>query len=151
MGKIGFCACNTCSEDDGHCEYHNVCQDGLFCGSNNCLEAFGFDTEVDCCYKPILGDEHFCSSVNPCGEHEGDCDSNSECQSNNFCGYNNCPASLGVDSEIDCCSNTQIVSPNYPSPYPNYAEESWLIIAPNGSTINLQFHSFDVRKFILEY
>ena len=42
------------------------------------------------------------------------------------------------------------MSPNYPDPYPNDAEETWLITAPTGSIINLQFHSFHVR-FIVEY
>ena len=41
------------------------------------------------------------------------------------------------------------MSPNYPSPYPNYAEETWLISAPTGSIINLQFHSFDVRILLI--
>ena len=42
------------------------------------------------------------------------------------------------------------MSPNYPSTYPNDAEETWLIIAPTGSFITLQFHSFHVR-FIVEF
>ena len=64
------------------------------------------------------------------------------------CGSNNCPASLGFNSEIDCCSSTQIMSPNYPNSYPNNAEETWLIAAPNGSIITLQFHSFHVRLIL---
>ena len=61
-----------------------------------------------------------------------------------FCGYNNCPNSLGFDSEVDCCGRTQIVSPNYPY-YPPNTEETWHITAPTGSIINLQFHTFNVR------
>ena len=37
------------------------------------------------------------------------------------------------------------MSPNYPNSYPNNVEETWLITAPTGSIINLQFHSFHVR------
>ena len=37
------------------------------------------------------------------------------------------------------------MSPNYPNAYPNYAQVTWLISAPIGSIINLQFHSFHVR------
>ena len=96
------------------------------------------------CATASNGDDEFCY-CNTCSENEGDCDSHDECQDGLFCGSNNCPASLGFDSEIDCCSSTQIMSPNYPNPYPNYAEETWLITAPTGSIINLQFHSFDVR------
>ena len=55
-----FCYCNTCSENGGDCDAHDECQDGLFCGSNNCLVSLGFESEVDCCYQPTLGDEHFC-------------------------------------------------------------------------------------------
>ena len=52
MGEIGFCICNTCSENEGDCDFHNECQDGLFCGSNNCPAYLGFDSEFDCCYQP---------------------------------------------------------------------------------------------------
>ena len=45
-GEFGFCNCNTCSENEGDCDAHDECQDGLACGSNNC-----FDYEVDCCTK----------------------------------------------------------------------------------------------------
>ena len=93
------------------------------------------------------GEIGFCK-CNPCSENEGDCDYNDHCQSNHFCGSNNCQASLGFDSEIDCCSSTQIMSPNYPNSYPNSAEETWLITALTGSIINLQFHSFHVRFIV---
>ena len=46
-GDDQFCNCNTCSENEGDCDYNYQCQDGLVCGSNNC-----FDSKVDCCYKP---------------------------------------------------------------------------------------------------
>ena len=148
-GQPGFCGCNTCFENEGYCDNHHHCQDGLLCGSNNCPASLGFHSEVDCCYQPTLGDEDFCTTAITCGENEGDCDSNIECQSNHFCGSNNCPASLDFNSEIDCCSSTQIMSPNYPNSYPNNAEDTWMIIAPTGLIITLQFHSFHVR-FIIE-
>ena len=93
-------------------------------------------------------DEKFCTSEIPCDEDEGDCDAHNECQDNLFCGSNNCPASLGFDTEIDCCTSTQLVSPNYPNSYPNNAEETWLLTAPTGSIITLQFHSFHVRLIV---
>ena len=49
-GEIGFCHCNTCSENEGDCDAHDECQNGLFCGSNNCLASLGYDDGVDCCY-----------------------------------------------------------------------------------------------------
>ena len=102
-GEIGFCYCNTCSENEGDCDAHDECQDGLACGSNNCPALLGFGSEVDCCYQPTLGDEDFCTIDEPCEVDEGDCDSNDECKNHLFCGSNNCPDSLGVLSSVDCC------------------------------------------------
>ena len=58
-------------------------------------------SSVDCA-TTSNGDDEFCN-CNTCSENEGDCDSQNECQSNHFCGSNNCPASLGFASEVDCC------------------------------------------------
>ena len=96
------------------------------------------------CATTNNGEIGFCY-CNTCFENEGDCDSNIECQNNHFCGSNNCPASLDFNSEIDCCSSTQIMSPNYPNSYPENTEETWLITAPTGSFLTLQFNSFHVR------
>ena len=57
---------------------------------------------------PTLGDEGFCTTVTTCGEDEGDCDSHDECQDGLVCGSNNCPASLGFDSKVDCCTTGKI-------------------------------------------
>ena len=101
---------------------------------------------VDCA-TVSNGDYSFCK-CNSCSENEGHCESDYECQTNYFCGSNNCPASLSLGSEIDCCTNTHIGSPNYPNSYPNNAEETWLIIAPVELLIKLQFHSFHVRLIV---
>ena len=90
------------------------------------------------------GDDEFCNCYT-CSENEGDCDYSHQCQSNHFCGSNNCLASLGLDSDVDCCSSTQIMSPNHPNSYPNNAYETWLLTAATLSIITLQFHSFHVR------
>ena len=50
-GYDEFCYCNTCSENEGDCDAHDECQDGLFCGSNNCPVSLGYGSEVDCCTK----------------------------------------------------------------------------------------------------
>ena len=104
LGDEDFCTSVTpCEGNEGDCDLHDECQDGLFCGSNNCPTSLDFDSEVDCCYQPTVGDQHFCTSVKPCGANEGDCDSHDECQSGLLCGSNHCPASLGYDAETDCC------------------------------------------------
>ena len=59
-GDSGYCSCSTCFEDEGDCDSHNECQDGLFCGLNNCNSTLGFDSETDCCYTPIAGNEVIC-------------------------------------------------------------------------------------------
>ena len=54
-GEIGFCYCHSCSENEGDCDSHDECQDGLACGSNNCPASLDFDSEMDCCYHPTAG------------------------------------------------------------------------------------------------
>ena len=101
-----FCTSeNPCGTNQGDCDNHDECQDGLVCGSNNCPDYLSFHSEFDCCYIPTVGDENFCKSGIPCGEDEGDCDSSNECQTNLICA-NNCPAYLGFNSDVNCCSDT---------------------------------------------
>ena len=65
---------------------------------------FNFNTlSLVNCVTVSNGEIGFCN-CNPCSENEGDCDSYDECQDGLFCGSSNCPASLGFDSEVDCCS-----------------------------------------------
>ena len=61
---------------------------------------------MDCCYQPAAGDEHFCTTGNPCAIDEGDCDSNSECEANLICDITiSCLSYLGFTSDVNCCSN----------------------------------------------
>ena len=101
-----FCTSeNPCGTDEGDCDIHNDCQDGLFCGSNNCLDSLGFHSEFDCCYVPAVGDEHFCTIPDPCVVEEGDCDSNDECQANLICDtISSCQVHLGFADDVNCCS-----------------------------------------------
>ena len=98
---------NPCSIDQGDCDIHDECQDGLVCGSNNCPDSLGFHSEFDCCYNAIVGDEHFCTIEYPCGDGEGDCDFANECQTNLICDIaNSCSDYLGFTSDVDCCSSS---------------------------------------------
>ena len=48
-------------------------------------------------------EDDFCTSANPCGLNQGDCDLHVECQSGLECGSSNCPDSLGFEEDEDCC------------------------------------------------
>ena len=56
------------------------------------------DVYIKCAYE-----DNFCTSENPCGSDQGDCDTHDECQDGLLCGSNNCPDSLDLHSEFDCC------------------------------------------------
>ena len=85
----------------------------------------------------------FCSCF-PYGVDEGPCSYDDQCKENLFCGYKNCPASF--DANDNCCTNNELLkSPNFPNVYPANIIRNWLITAPIGSIINLQFHTFHVR------
>ena len=83
----------------------------------------------------------------PYGVDQGPCVFDNQCKDNLFCGYKNCPASF-VNDDANCCGRNQFKSPNYPNIYFPNDEKTWLITAPVGSIINLQFHSFHVRLII---
>ena len=102
-----FCTSeNPCSADQGDCDIHDECLDGLDCGSNNCPDHLGFHSEFDCCYASTVGDEDFCTTDDPCALDEGDCDSSNECQANLSCDPAiSCPSYLGFASDVNCCSS----------------------------------------------
>ena len=54
-------------------------------------------------YYVHLGDFGGCTSSNPCGEDDGDCDHDGQCKNGHKCGTNNCRSSLGFESFYDCC------------------------------------------------
>ena len=52
LGDWNFCSTdNTCGQNEGDCDSHDDCQDGLFCGTNNCPDSYNFEYDVDCCYE----------------------------------------------------------------------------------------------------
>ena len=82
----------------------------------------------------------------PYGVNEGPCVFDDQCKDDIFCGYKNCLASF--DDDANCCSRNQFKSPNYPNNFFTNDVKTWLITAPFGSIINLQFHSFHVRNIV---
>ena len=83
----------------------------------------------------------------PYGVNEGPCVFDDQCKDSLFCGYKNCPTSFGND-DANCCGRNQFKSPNYPNNYFPNDEKTWLITAPIGTIINLQFHSFHVTLIV---
>ena len=96
-----------CREDGGDCDDDDECNEGLSCGTDNCqfwLTEHNFNSKNDCCYKPCDG-SNCCTSENPCGENQGDCDYDSQCNSGLRCGINNCPSNSTFISTDDCCTS----------------------------------------------
>ena len=54
------------------------------------------DINVKC-----ANENDFCTSTNPCGSEQGDCDIHDECKTGLTCGLNNC--GIAEDPEMDCC------------------------------------------------
>ena len=54
-------------------------------------------------YIKCVDEDDFCTSENPCGSDQGDCDTHNECQTGLSCGSNNCPESVLFNSDMDCC------------------------------------------------
>ena len=76
--------------------------------SSNAAEIVSISTDVAAatrCTGILNYDVSCCTSANPCGLNQGDCDSDSDCQKDLICGLNNC---IDVwpgftDGGADCC------------------------------------------------
>ena len=52
----------------------------------------------------MLGEDVYCSALNPCNHNEGDCDFDTHCNGTNLnCYDNGCPWELGFPTGTDCC------------------------------------------------
>ena len=97
---------NPCTKNQGDCDSHEECQNGLACGLNNWPNPLGLDPDIDCCYQPTVGHEDFCSSGSPCGLNEGDCNSNNECETNLICNLKeqrSCTLETDFKDSVQCC------------------------------------------------
>ena len=149
--EFGFCSCFPCGADEGHCVYDDQCKDNLFCGYKNCPVSFGNDdANADnlcsgTCGTPNWKGDNYCDDENNncgCEWDAGDC-----CGSNVNTEYCSACECLGQIDDANCCGS-QFKSPNYPNNYFPNDEKSWLITAPIGSIIMLDFHSFHVRHIV---
>ena len=112
---------NQCDVGEGDCDSDSNCKEGLKCGSDNCGKCEKGSTKDcglwhywdDCCYDPTkvicTGGDSCCTAEYPCGEGQGDCDSDSQCKEGLKCGTDNCQECLGgvdcseFESGDDCC------------------------------------------------
>ena len=76
---------------------------GFFISFSDVLDIF-FEIFTSGC-DASENDGSCCTSSNPCGIGQGDCDSNSDCAGNLVCGSNNCKNfdSAWSSSYYDCC------------------------------------------------
>ena len=63
----------------------------------------GNDVSLKC-----VDEGDFCTPNSRCGLDQGDCDVHEDCQSGFRCGSNNCPATLGLGPDVDCCFETTL-------------------------------------------
>jgi len=95
---------NQCGIGQGDCDKDSECAGSLTCGKDNCPAPF--PSKADCCQKGCSGGNSCCTSEQPCGLGEGDCDSDSECTGDLIChkGYTvGCEKGPNWDSSDDCC------------------------------------------------
>ena len=115
LGHLDYCTTvNKCGINEGDCDAHDECQIGLLCGDAICNSTLDIFSDLsDCCYSPMNGDISFCSSGIPCKTDEGDCDTHDECENNLRCGEKNCNATLGFNTQTDCCYDAAMGDPEY--------------------------------------
>jgi Trypsin-like peptidase domain len=112
-GDWGYCSdpnCGPCDAGLGDCNSDSECQPGLVCLKGTGAE-HGFAPSVDTCgpasaRKCTLtkGDWNYCADPNcgPCGQGEGDCDSDEECRPGLVCS-SNVGAKYGLLPTMDVC------------------------------------------------
>jgi len=88
-------ACEWCSQGHGEnwCNGDCTWKNGRCVEPGNPLCGYGFHSHVQEC----------CSSSDPCGEGQGDCDKDSECVGSLVCGRNNCNKQAFPSRKTDCC------------------------------------------------
>ena len=95
-----------CGDGLGDCDTGADCEAGLVC-VNNIGAAYGFDRSVDVCkadcHAGALGSGAYCSPGCPCGEGEGDCDTNADCAAGLVCAAN-AGATYGFTKSTDVCT-----------------------------------------------
>jgi hypothetical protein len=106
-GDPDFCVlCGPCEHGQADCDSDAECAPGLTC-ENDVGATFGFGSNVDVCVDPQAcplpaGDPDFCVLCGPCGNEQGDCDSDAECTTALGC-VNDVGATFGFSANVDVC------------------------------------------------
>ncbi len=116
VGSGRYCSdpdCGPCLSGQGDCDNDDECLGSATCGNNNGAE-FGFAPGIDVCIggdacPETLGSGRYCSTAGcgPCGEGQGDCDSDDECAAGLSC-VDNIGASFGFAPGVDVCTSFAI-------------------------------------------
>lgn len=109
LGDYSYCSvCGPCEEGEGDCDSDLQCDTGLVC-THEVGPDYGFGWDVDVCLPrapeecaDLLGEDGYCNECGPCGEMEGDCDSDDECEEGFYC-ISNVGDDYGWDPTIDVC------------------------------------------------
>ncbi len=112
-GHGNFCRdCAPCTHGQGDCDSDRDCTAGLTCVQDVGAQ-FGFGAGIDVCVGaggggggncPLpAGHGNFCRDCGPCGQGQGDCDSDSDCTGGLTC-VQDVGAQFGFGPGIDVCT-----------------------------------------------
>ncbi len=107
VGTGRYCTdCGPCGDGQGDCDSDAECVAGLTC-EDNVGAMFGFAPGVDVCVgtagcNETLGNGRYCTACGPCGQGQGDCDSDTECAAGLTC-VDNVGAQFGFAPGVDVC------------------------------------------------
>ena len=90
---------------------------------------------IACSANGVPYDKNCCTSESPCGEGEGDCDSDSHCKDGLKCGKDNCPSG-NFSAKADCCT------PGIQSLNSNYKKLGNLLVKIKQDDIHIEIHIF---------
>ena len=110
-GHRDYCRdCGPCDIGEGDCDGDGSveCKAGLVCAQNVGLN-YGFSAGTDVCEVAAtpqcnlpVGHKDYCAQCGPCGNGEGDCDSDSDCVAGTTC-VHNVGATYGFSGGTDVC------------------------------------------------
>ena len=107
VGHVDYCStpgCGPCGVGEGDCDGDSQCKDGLVC-AQDVGSIYGLPWNYDVCEAAcpdFVAGPDACTSSCPCGEGQGDCDSDADCASGLVC-VQNVGANYGWPVSRDVC------------------------------------------------